>query len=582
MSLTVTQRPSITTPNISRWNAVGNPIIYKFTRKDFTFNQVNNNAGNIQLQFNAVNIAASFSLNDVVWVESNNGVYSASGLVTASTYSAPDTLVTIDIPYTAVAPGGYVNNETKRVNYKVSIGVYTSSLIGTIRISPDRQGNIIADVSRVLWADMNPDITIDLTSVNNVMGAVDSGGFKPFYIKYREVWIGSAESETDDSSQITSVVYGANQIPSPYGSNLLDYVILSNSESVNDTSFTSGWTNQATGTSWVFSSSMISVLGLNTFSKRGRRSFIGISGSIININLKIAISPIPLPVQIIIYLSNGQFLDLGLFNHVDSNANASFTLSSDISYFEIECINPSLTTGTTLEITEVNVNRRKFLTKLDELVMWRYWPMPVSCIINGDNALADYLLIEEASENTIGSFEPSDPSLCIFDLNKILLLNTGLNEFNIQILQRTTNYKISERKKVLVKDACENAIMLLARNTLGGCLSWVFDYSQEYTFSYEDGSKAKRLILFAENLTLNQWEALQDFVTLGDVYMNNIVELLSSNIKTSSRIGSQVYAVDRHGNKVGVIVIPTQNTTRTKQSKHTFSIEIEYPELFTT
>jgi len=121
---------------------------------------------------------------------------------------------------------------------------------------------------------------------------------------------------------------------------------------------------------------------------------------------------------------------------------------------------------------------------------------------------------------------------------------------------------------------------LIGRNTLGGCLSWLFDISQDYTFEYADGRKAKRLVLFAEDLTLNEWEALQDFITLGEVYRENIVELTSSTLKTKSRIGSQVYAVDQDGNKVGVIVIPINNQTKTRQVKHKFQIEIEYPEEF--
>jgi hypothetical protein len=108
----------------------------------------------------------------------------------------------------------------------------------------------------------------------------------------------------------------------------------------------------------------------------------------------------------------------------------------------------------------------------------------------------------------------------------------------------------------------------------------MFDVDQDYTFDYGNSIKAKRQVLKTNNLTINEWESLQDFISLGEVYRNNIVEFSSTTIKTSSRIGQQAYVISSAGVKTGVIVIPTNNSTRTRQIKHYFEIEIEYPEEF--
>jgi hypothetical protein len=108
----------------------------------------------------------------------------------------------------------------------------------------------------------------------------------------------------------------------------------------------------------------------------------------------------------------------------------------------------------------------------------------------------------------------------------------------------------------------------------------MFDISQEQGYDNANGIKAKRHGLFTNHLTLNQWEALQDFITLGETYRNNITEFTSATIKTSSRIGQQLYVVDADGAKIGVIASPTGNSTFTRQVRHLFNLEIEYPEEF--
>jgi hypothetical protein len=129
-----------------------------------------------------------------------------------------------------------------------------------------------------------------------------------------------------------------------------------------------------------------------------------------------------------------------------------------------------------------------------------------------------------------------------------------------------------------VEDACDNPVLLMWKNSLGGDAFWMFDHSQEVGYNLSGSKKAKRMTLFAEHLTLNQWEALNELNTLGEVYAENIIEFTSSVNKTHKRDGAQVYVLDASGNKTGVIVIPTTSVINTKDETHSIEIEIELPQ----
>ncbi len=571
MAITVTQRPVITATVSSLWNAVGNPILYKFTRKDYSFNQINNDAGNVQLQFSGVNISSAFTSGQILWLESDAGTYSVSAEVISSTYSAPNTLVRLDTAYVS-NDTGYVNNNTTRLNYKLSIGVYTSALVGTIRVSPDKKGNITADISKVLWSALSPNIDSDITTNTDVF--TDSNSYKSFYIKYNELWIGSSEIETDDSANTFYTVYGARQIPSLYGGNVIEYAYTNVLYALDDTDFTTGWSNNGNGTvAWTFGLNMSVSLGVGQTSQRTLRtcSLIGDITYKIKINSNVTTLE---AARAELYLSNGQsWGNIGTLSWLSPDLTYSFTPTSDVTSIELRL---QATTGSPqvdIQDVEIYVSQKQALTKFSELKMWRDWPLLLSFILN-ENDTSTTLSISPYS-----SAGASSSSVTHFNLNEIITDQTPQS-----YIAKLVNSTIVTSNPVTINlvDACENPIMLIGRNTLGGALCWLFDVSQEYTFVYEDGAKRKRLVLIAENLTLNEWESLQDFITLGEVYKDNIVEFTSSVIKTSSRIGAQVYAVDQDGNKTGVIVIPTENRTNTKQERHVFTLEIEYPEIFTT
>jgi len=218
----------------------------------------------------------------------------------------------------------------------------------------------------------------------------------------------------------------------------------------------------------------------------------------------------------------------------------------------------------------------KFLTKLDTIKMWRGYPCLVSVIV-GDGVTGNQYFATDNDTTTPADW--SDKIITV-DLDQVITTQT-VDTTDLELYRDTSpDVLLTETKVVELLDACENPVLLTARNKLGGFIQWMFDVDQDYTFDYGNNIKAKRQVLKAYNLNINEWESLQDFISLGEVYRNNIVEFSSSTIKTSSRIGNQAYVIDSSGVKTGVIVIPTNNSTKTRQIKHYFEIEIEYPEEF--
>lgn len=460
MSLVVTQRPSISySGETSKWNSVFNPIVYKMTRKDFVFDQINNNGGFVQVQINGVNVTSSFANGDSLYVASDNGIYDDFGLQTAEAFSGGNTLITTDIPYVSAGPGGYVNNDTLKPSYRVEIEVYNGSnvlLADAFTYSTTSKGLLTADISTPLIQNLSPDNSM---SIGSLAEYVDDDGFIKFYIKYREVWTGSAESQTNDSSNQFFAVIGARQIPSTNGGNLAEYV---------------------------------------TF--------------------------------------------------------------------------------------EDGTPAGMFLNKLSRPTMWRGYDFLISIIVGDDVSTFFYLQVDYYDAN--GAFingntsntEANNSTLHIYNIVNILAIPANAQTVKLGLHVFGSDLLISEELICDIVEPCKEPVFLLGRNSLGGVMQWVFEKSQKEDTNYQDDYKRKRQLLSVAGLSKNEWDCLHDFIGLGEVYRENIVELTSSVIRSHARINQQVYVVDADGDKIGVIAMPTRNTTQTELNQHFFELEIEYPE----
>lgn len=450
-----------------QYNSIALPTIYELERRDFTWNQVNDNGGDVQIQFTGINLTTSFAIGDEVYVFALAGSpYDEFTTVTAVSFSAGNTLVTVDIAYVSTSTSGFVNNDTERPGYYIEVRFYDIDdvqLTEAIQeVSPNSVGTMIVDISEFSKAFLSPDFGIgtrDLADFNIVNDDVAS---KEMYISTKEVWIGSQELEVDDSSNPITVVLGAQQLPLDNGSNY--------------------------GTS------------------------------------------------------------------VDR-------YTSDIS-------------GTL---------QAKFLRRSTNPLCWRGWPFSISFLLTVD---AEYDLSApiRGDINTLGTGSGADP----LEGNLMRYVNIGGawasfptdTMLMVHVINDGTSDQLTEEITLIVKEPCANPIMLLFRNSLGGDCWHMFSGSQEKEYRDDNGSKVKRMLLTAENLTDEQWEELNDLITFGDELKENIVEILPTTNKTKSRAYQQVYKVDQAGTLTGVIVIPTGNATETRNIKHMFEVEIEFPEYF--
>ena len=130
-----------------------------------------------------------------------------------------------------------------------------------------------------------------------------------------------------------------------------------------------------------------------------------------------------------------------------------------------------------------------------------------------------------------------------------------------------------------VVDPCDNPVLLIWRNSLGGDSLWCFDFNQEFDYRLND-TKNKRLKLFADQITLNEWEAINELNTVGETYQTPVLELTSSTNKTTLKKGQQVYQLASNGTKTGVIAIATENKTFSRQRTHNAEINILYPDIY--
>jgi len=226
--------------------------------------------------------------------------------------------------------------------------------------------------------------------------------------------------------------------------------------------------------------------------------------------------------------------------------------------------------------------KANFLRRSSVIKAWRGWPFSISFLLQFDSEIDVSLLITgNIASPTSSGATPSDTNLL-----KTANIGNAWGSFPtdtqliLEVINDGDSTELTKEVTVTVEEPCANPIMLLFRNSLGGDCWQMFDFSQEYSYIDDNGTKVKRMLLNTQFLTADQWDELNDMITYGAELKENIVEVLSTTNKTKSRAYQQVYKVDQDGTLTGVVVIPTLNTTNTRKRKHTFEVEIEFPEYF--
>jgi hypothetical protein len=441
------------------FNAVGNPIVYKLRREDYTYAQINNSAGFAQFQVNGSDLTAYFEVDGVVYAED----YGAA-TISAVAFSGGNTLITTDAAYVAGGTG-YINNVSKRTDYRIEVEVFDyatdESLGARITHNPAANGEIKANIS----GTTGPHLLANWEAT--VINSVEPETSKKVYIKYQEFYDAIYRDLVDDSINPVVCVFA------------------------------------------------------------------------------------------VMHLLQNSPPDFSRYPH---GGNMLSFYPEDVT--------------------------RKWLTKFVMPSMWRGWPFDLSFIwgdfgeinrrviqYDSQGTEIDNDLVALTSEpdaihrTTIGTLHPDAKRL------EVSLEEGGSGPVN-QILETIT---------IDVKDPCDNQILLEWKNSFGGDGLWMFDESQDYQYQYPGGRKVRRMTLFADNLKISDWDAINELNSTTDVIGLNIVDygMDDSIDKTHFRNDNQVFIVNQDGTKVGVIVIPNDNDTKTSYKKHAIEITIELPELFT-
>jgi hypothetical protein len=229
---------------------------------------------------------------------------------------------------------------------------------------------------------------------------------------------------------------------------------------------------------------------------------------------------------------------------------------------------------------------RYWLTRFETPSYWRGFPFSLSFIWPSTIPDIDRKVIQYDSQ---GDEISTDITNLTSEVDKIHRMSLGsINANTKRIVVTLIDGSVSGEVPILAdleidaKDPCDSQVLLFWKNTLGGDAFWMFDESQEYEWTYPNGKKVKRMRLFSDNLKIKDWDAINELNSASEVINYNIVDYEMSDVinKTQFRNDNQVYIISSDGEKVGVIVVPTGNQTKTIYKKHAIEITIELPELF--
>ncbi len=234
----------------------------------------------------------------------------------------------------------------------------------------------------------------------------------------------------------------------------------------------------------------------------------------------------------------------------------------------------------------------KFLQRFTSPSIWRGYPFSISFIWPESITSIDRRLKQYDSEGTELSddLEPLETgtsgSGAIFapdTIHRLALGTLNADTVEIKLSLESSAVQITEEITLKVKDPCEVPVLLFWKNCLGGDMFWLFDESQEYEHTYPSGRKVKRLQLFADNLTMDEWDALNEMHSVSEIINSNIVDYELSNTvdKTQFRNDQQVYIISSDAEKCGVLTVPAGDETKTVFKKHSIQVTIELPEFFT-
>jgi len=224
----LTKDPSLTVgEKTSRWNAVFNPIVFEYARRDFEVTAISQDDTTQKAKFVVNTNLAGVVVGDLVLIDAGitNGLSTYKGALKVLSIALPSTLV-LDADY--IEPdtvSGFVNIDRLRPYYKVITNIkFVDPATGRFKtiVSTNRPINGVtkANISSLLQSIVKPGPDLsDYTAINYR----DMGLAASYQISYAETWEGNTPEYTDIETPYYCV-YSAKQIQEYGGGNLFKQV----------------------------------------------------------------------------------------------------------------------------------------------------------------------------------------------------------------------------------------------------------------------------------------------------------------------------------------------------------------------
>jgi hypothetical protein len=571
MGVVLLQRPA-------QWNCIKAPTLYKFIREDSQISAVNNDAGMASLFVNGVDLTATgtdFVHNgDQLYVDSIlKGIYT----VTAVSFSGGGTNIKLDVLYPGATGVGWFNNHTVRANYKLSVELWDADnnkkfFDDAIAYSPTPTDRINVDVQAIASL-----LTAEVEFF--FAGALDpwmftAGNLKKsrrFYIKYTEVWIGSGNGPADDSANTLSAVY--------------------------------------CGTKARFASDLAGITGMDPWLEMFDRPKL-FDGRYMSMSYY----GVPVDTCIVCerYLADGTQLSRRVIAASQYMVSVSISrqinemlLKISLAQVAVKILSPN-TSWIDIAGVTTKTATRVTLSGAGSQLSKSYQPaaVPLNASIQFDvihNIAAPagsrtFTWRLETSGGTVLDTETFNYTLLGGHAEHISLQAIGSAADRLTLEMQYTSggatsvfvdltidqplvdgAAISLVKEIDVIEKEDRRITLGWTNERGGDEFFTFKFNQSYGFTYPNNEKVTRITVYGEDLSLNEFEVINQIFSIGEVYRPAVAEFDGSQKGDKKRIGQQVYAQLVTGDLLEVIVVPSDAYTQSKQTLHRLDITFELP-----
>jgi hypothetical protein len=288
------------------------------------------------------------------------------------------------------------------------------------------------------------------------------------------------------------------------------------------------------------------------------------------------------------YISIAEYYDTILHAYVDDSQNLVAVFAVKQLLFDTLTLKRNQDGGNMVYF-EPNNDTRLWLTRFaitgDPVPMWRDYPFSLSFLWPDDVPVIMRKVVQkDAQGNTITTATDSLLPTVLNSVHRMILPPISTDTATLEVtLVNATFASLIGTLIIEVRQACKNPVHLFWKNSYGGDSYYQFEFNQEYGYVPNTGKKAQRLTMFASDLRISEWEALNELNSPTEVLPKVIPDLfLDETIdKTAFRDDQQVYVLNASGSvKIGAVVVASTVKTFTKLSKHSFDIEIELPEIF--